>query len=388
MPSLMNCEPNINNAIVYDIGSAFIRSGHSGEGFPTVSQPSFAAYDKVSNEIFYPDNYLFSVSKNYEISYLIDDHYSIPEPNNFSHFLNWTHQQLSIDPNERNCLFSQPAHLIETDHNARWQRTLCEIGFEEMNHPGISIVSDATLASYAYCLQTALVLDFGWSCMRVVPVIEGKVQHKSIMIHPIGGFGLTQLLYEQLKSRSISLVPKNPVWSEDQITVNQRRIAADIIKNCCTFARNTIDEDFLYFLNDQRSIDVKSEMQLLAALHFNVIDSDNTTENVLPISEQIHQSIESVPDEYKRDLWSNVVTSGGFSSANSFISKLQSELIKVADPTFKVHVHFPMHRMVSGENMVWTGGSIFSSSMIFPKYLVSKEEWQENGDNILRVKCG
>ncbi|OHT08334.1 Actin family protein [Tritrichomonas foetus] len=385
----MNCEPNIYSTVVYDIGSAMIRVGHAGEGFPVISQPSFVANKTVDEniEFYYNDQFLYTTSNKYEVAPLIDESYTISDAGLFSSFLSWSYDQLSVDPRERFCLFTQPAHLVSTDHSRQWQKTLCEIGFEAMGNPGICISPDATLSTYAHCLQTALVVDFGWSSFRILPVIDGKVQYANAKIHPIGGFGLSQLLCEQLNVRSISLLPKNADISDGQNLLHQRKLSTDIIHNCCTFAKNTIEEDFLYFLPEQRPIDVKSEMQLISALHFNPIDSDDTTENVLPVPEMIKMAIDESPDDQKRDLWKNIVSSGGFSSLNSFIAKLKNETKKIADPVFQVQVQYPMHKMVAGDFLVWTGGSILASSHVFDRFCITKEEWEENGEAIMRVKC-
>ena len=63
------------------------------------------------------------------------------------------------------------------------------------------------------------------------------------------------------------------------------------------------------------------------------------------------------------------------------------EIKAIADPTFDVKVHYPMHQVVAGDFNVWTGGSILASSSIFQNFCVTKSEWDENGESIVRVKC-
>lgn len=396
----MNCKPNINNALVYDIGLAMIRAGHAGEGFPSISQPSCVATkpnpENGELNLYFNDNYLYSNTQHFDVSCLVNESYFINDPTLFTNYLNWTYNYLSVDPTDRNVLFTRPAHLASSDHNLLWSKNLCEICFETIGHPSVCITPDATLASYAHCVQTSLVVDFGWSCVRVIPVLEGKIQPDCAQVHPIGGLVLSQLLCEQLKSRLDSTMPNekslNPEknenalrWSEGQVELYKRKITTDIIHTCCTFARNTIDEDYLYFLPGQSPADMKREMKLMSSLHFQLIGEDDKKENLLP--ELIKKSIDLSPDDYKRNLWNNIVTSGGFSSLNSFIAKLQNELKKIADPTFDVKVHYPMHQAIAGDFLVWTGGSIFASSSIFPNFCVSKSEYQENGESIVRVKC-
>ena len=62
----MNCKPNINNTVVFDIGLAMVRAGHAGEGFPSISQPSYASIrQELESERLQPcfnDSYLYSCS--------------------------------------------------------------------------------------------------------------------------------------------------------------------------------------------------------------------------------------------------------------------------------------------------------------------------------------
>lgn len=208
----MNCKPNINNTVVFDIGLAMVRAGHAGEGFPSISQPSYASLDLKSEEeeskLYFNDSYLYSRNGHFEILPLLNESYFINDKSVFTNFLNWTYEYLSVDPSDRNVLFTRPAHLAPTEHNAIWSNALCEIGFETFGHQSICITPDAVLSSYAHCIQTSVVVDFGWSCVRVVPIIEGKIQTDCIQVHPIGGLVLSQLLSEMLKSRLDSVIPK------------------------------------------------------------------------------------------------------------------------------------------------------------------------------------
>ncbi|KAH0785631.1 Actin family protein [Histomonas meleagridis] len=293
---------------------------------------------------------------------------------------------MSAQGSDMSALFTCPSHLASTpDHRIMWQHALCEVGFETVNFSSVSLSNDAALSAYAQCLQTATVVDFGWSCLRVVPVIEGKPQYDQIKVHPIGGYGLTQLLLQQLGSRNIAVDPKNDIWTQSQFELNRRKTLTEILQNCCSFASSVIDEDFLYFLNG-RPIDLKSEMTLISNLHFNQLEGDSEEDTVMPLPQLISSSINECSDTSKRKLWNNIVSSGGFSRLSSFIDKVQEELKSVADPIFDVRVLYPMHNLTGYENQVWTGGSIFSSSSIFPHFLVTKEEWFENGDSILNVK--
>lgn len=377
----MNCCNNNYNCLVYDIGSSFIRCGQAGYGFPDISQPTICSENPDGSISFY-----ISSVKNQEIKSIIDSSYSFTDKNIMGNFFKYSIDKIGVTFDEElNALFTYPGHLASSsEHRLKWQSTLCEVGFEETGFHNISLVSDASLSAYAHCLQTALVVDFGWSSLRIVPVVEGIPQYNQIKIHPIGGFGLCQLLNEQLKLRNINTFNDQKLSNEQNEYFN-RRILTDILHSCCSFAQSVIDEDFLYFLNE-RPIDLKSEMTLISKIHFNELEGDTEDDNVPSIIELIKSAINECNDVEKRNLWGNIVTSGGFAGLNSFIDNLQIGLKETSDPRFNVKVNYPMSCNISFDQMVWTGGSIFGSSSVFHHFLISKEDWEENGESLLNVK--
>ena len=383
----MNCRPNVYNAIVYDIGSATILGGQAGNLTCDVLAPSLAASTPDEDPHFsFDESRVYSEKQKCEIAQIVDDQYRIMDPSLLSSFLDFSQSRMGISQEERpetTVLYTQPAHLFG-EHNNAWQKVLAEVSFETLGHRSVSIVSDAVLATYAHCAQSAVVVDFGWSCVRVIPVIEGHVETSAIQVHPIGGYALSEILIKQLEKRSVFLRPKDRAG---QVEMIERRTCVNMLEGSCSYAENTIDEDFLYFV-DGRPLDVQFEMKLVAAIHFNELKlSDSDGDSVTSLPHMIKAAIDECPDHAKRQLWANIVTSGGFSKMTGFIGRLHSELEKIADPVFKVSVQFPMSQLSAGKNTVWTGGSIFAScDRVFGRFCVTKDEWNEVGEPAMQIK--
>lgn len=382
----MNCQPNVHNALVYDIGSAAIHGGHAGNMMSEIIFPSVACQSQDGAFVF-DESAIYSRTTENQLAQIVDDQYEISDPALLSKFLEFSHERMGIAADERqntSVLYTQPAHLAG-DHNRRWQNTLTEVSLEVLGHKGVSIVSDAVLATYAHCAQTALVVDFGWSSLRVIPVIEGQARTSAIRVHPIGGYTLSKILSKQLEKRSVHLVPRD---SKGNIKMLEQCECVNMLAGCCSYAENTIDEDFLYFL-DGRPLDVQFEMKLVAAIHFNELKlSDAEGDIVKALPALIKDSIDACPDDVKRQMWGNIVSAGGFSRSTGFLGRLQTELSKVADPTFTVKVQFPMADLAAGRNTVWVGGSIFAScERVFDRFCVTADEWREAGEAVLKIKC-
>ena len=63
--------------------------------------------------------------------------------------------------------------------------------------------------------------------------------------------------------------------------------------------------------------------------------------------------------------------------------KLYEELTKLAPPTTNVKVI----ALPAWQHITWLGGSLLGCSSHFPQMWISKQEYEENGADIVRCKC-
>ena len=88
----------------------------------------------------------------------------------------------------------------------------------------------------------------------------------------------------------------------------------------------------------------------------------------------------------KKELYSNMIITGGNSLMNGFIGKLQGKIGEVAPANVKLKViTFPFQ--IERRFAPWIGGSIVASLSSFQSFWVGKEEWKEHGDVIFEKKC-
>ncbi|CEP01539.1 hypothetical protein PBRA_002145 [Plasmodiophora brassicae] len=104
-------------------------------------------------------------------------------------------------------------------------------------------------------------------------------------------------------------------------------------------------------------------------------------------SEGIHQlayqSIMKCDVDIRKDLYENIVMSGGSTMYDGLATRLQKEVAALAPSSMRVKVVAPPERKYS----VWIGGSILSSLSTFQQMWVSKEEYDEAGPSIVHRKC-
>ena len=95
------------------------------------------------------------------------------------------------------------------------------------------------------------------------------------------------------------------------------------------------------------------------------------------------QSIMKCDVDIRRDLFSNVVLSGGSTMMPGIGERMTKELSALAPSTVRIKVITPPERKYS----VWIGGSILSSLSTFQQMWISKAEYDEQGPTIVHRKC-
>jgi len=101
------------------------------------------------------------------------------------------------------------------------------------------------------------------------------------------------------------------------------------------------------------------------------------------IDKTTYSSIMKCDLDIRKDLYSNVVLSGGTTMYAGIAERMNKELVALAPPTMKIKIIAPPERKYS----VWIGGSILSSLSTFQNMWVTKQEYDESGPAIVHRKC-
>jgi actin-related protein len=101
------------------------------------------------------------------------------------------------------------------------------------------------------------------------------------------------------------------------------------------------------------------------------------------IHDTTFQTIMKCDVDIRRDLYGNVVLSGGTTMFPGIAERMTKEITSLAPSTMKIKVVAPPERKYS----VWIGGSILSSLSTFQAMWISKAEYDESGPAIVHRKC-
>jgi len=87
--------------------------------------------------------------------------------------------------------------------------------------------------------------------------------------------------------------------------------------------------------------------------------------------------------DIRKDLYMNIVLSGGTTMFPGIADRMSKELTALAPSSMKIKVVAPPERKYS----VWIGGSILASLSTFQQMWISKAEYDESGPSIVHRKC-
>jgi actin-related protein len=101
------------------------------------------------------------------------------------------------------------------------------------------------------------------------------------------------------------------------------------------------------------------------------------------IHECTYNSIMKCDVDLRKDLYGNIVLSGGTTMFDGIAERMEKEIKALAPQSMKIKIVAPPERKYS----VWIGGSILASLSTFQQMWISKQEYDESGPKIVHRKC-
>ena len=361
------------SAIVIDNGTRSIKVGFSGDDNPRAVLPSAVGISKQSKS---------AGEQVGEEPLKRRDLYDIKFPIERGIIKDWDnmekiwhcalYNELRIPPDEH------PVLLTEPPLNPRANREkIAQIMFETFSVPATYISLQPLLSLISAGRTNGLVLDSGEGVTSIVPVCEGVALPHAILRLHLSGCDLTDYLLRLMTERGYYLE-----------TPSEKEMAPDIKEKLCYAAISTDEESAKseqeleknYELPDGRQITLGSERFRCAEALF------QPSLVGLPYSglhQSILNSINKCDMAVRRELYGNVVVSGGNTLLTGFTDRLEKELFLISPSSVNIEMVCPPERKFS----VWAGGSLLSSLSSFQDMWILKEEYEEVGPSIVHKKC-
>jgi len=369
------------NALVVDNGTGMVKAGFSGEEAPRSVFPSIVGRPKYTNAMIgvskkgdYVGEEALAKKGILTLKYPIA-HGIVTDWDDMEKIWHHTfYNELRIAPEENAIL------LTEAPRNPRANREkMTEIMFETFNVPSMYVAIQAVLSLYASGRTTGMVLDCGDGVSHTVPIYEGYCLPHAVMRLDLAGRDLTEYLQKILLERGYNFT-----------TGAEMEIVRDMKEKLCYVAKDFEEEmpaseqsstiDINYELPDGNVVTIGNERFRCPELLF---DPSQIGLEQAGIDVLAFDTIQKCEVDLRRDMYNNVVLSGGSTMFKNIEDRMAKELKARAPDSVSIKIIAPPERKYS----VWIGGSILSSLTTFQEMWITKEEYDECGAKIVHRKC-
>lgn len=366
-------------AVVMDCGSGMCKAGIAGDDAPRAIFPTVVGRPRISGTSIGPDP---------KDCYIGDEAHakrgllSLRSPVEHGIVSSWDdmeklwshtfYNELRASPEEHPCLLTE-IPLNPKNHREK----MTQILFETFNVPAYYVSLHAVLSLYSSGRTTGLVIDSGDGVTHVTPIYEGYALPHAIMRLELAGRDLTEYLGRLILERGCSF---SSTAEHDLVRDIKERLSYVALDFSSELAASNSSLDKNYELPDGNVLTLSSERFRAPEALFQPELLGKETEG---LHETAFRALMKCDADIRKDLFANVVMSGGNTMFTGMGERMTKEMVMLAPQSVKVKIVAPPERKYS----VWIGGSILSSLSTFQQMWITKAEYEESGPTIVHRKC-
>jgi len=318
--------------IVIDNGSGVIKAGFSGDNQPCSKFPSIVGKPRSSKQMIGTES---------KSEYIGDEAQKMRGVLNLSYPIesgivnNWDlmekvwnycfTNELRVDPAEHKVL------LTEAPLNPKANREkMTQIMFETFQVSGLYVAIQAVMSLYSNGRTTGLVVDSGDGVTHTVPVFEGFSIPHAVKKNYIAGRAISSHMVNLLQADGIAEQGGKSAWLQIVRTIKEKEcfIALDI-EATSKAAAGSSEHQKTFELPDGSTVNVNSPRFMAPEAIFNpgLIKEGDETPGMHTMA---YESIKDCDVDIRKDLYENVILSGGSTLYEGLPDRLSQELNALA----------------------------------------------------------
>jgi actin-related protein 3 len=312
---------------------------------------------------------------------------------------------LRCEPEQHGVVLTEPP--LNPPENREYA---AEVMFETFNVPSLYIAVQAVMALVAAWTVkpegdrslTGTVVDSGDGVTHVIPVAEGYVIGSCIKHIPLAGHNITKFIHQQMRDRGEPIPPEMSMDVARKVKEDHSYVCKDIAREFARFdaAPGKHIRTFTGLHPRKKTTwtaEIGHERFLGPELFFNpeIFSPQHTT----PLPQCVDEAIIASPIDSRRELYNNIVLSGGSTMFKRFDRRLQDDVQGLVDKRIEANraamaarghatgdIHLPVNVVAHPfqRYAVWFGGSMLASMPGFEGLCHTKAQYDEEGPRIAR----
>ena len=387
---IMDIKPEyLKLPIIVDIGSGGVKAGFSGEEKPKVvfnnyfGEPkykkvlrTFSDENQELNEQFIGDDcdkFMGILKLRFPVKHGVFENEKdiLPVFNHIFSKLGINSQEIKEHP----VLVTEP--LLNPNTN---REKIAYSLFDNLGVPALFFASQPILSLLSTSSTSGTVLESGDGVTQSCVIYEGYSIPCSYERFNYGGADVTEYLKNLLKKRGYQFYNSTEFRLVNEIKETSCFCFSNNAKNDIKDSKRALNKNPInYYLPDGSNISIGDERILATEILFN---PEYIGKEYLSFPEMIISSIDKIDIQIRQKSYENILVSGGNTGFNGLSEQLNTELKNKIIKNMKINFNKPK----KPKFCCWVGGNIISTLEIFKKMWVTKNDWNEQGSNIIHVK--
>ncbi|DAA13396.1 actin-related protein T1-like [Bos indicus] len=366
-------------AVIFDNGSGLCKVGMSGEIGPRHVISSVVGHPKFNMALPEANQKNYVVGENALFKYeALQLYYPIERglvtrwddmEKLWKYLFEW---ELGVKPCQRPVLMTEPSL---NPRETREKTT--EVMFETFNVPAFYLSNHAVVALYASAAVTGLVVDSGDGITCTVPIFEGYSLPHAVTKLYVAGRDITEHLTRLLLASGCNYPCILNKALVDDIKETLCYVALEPEKELCKKPEEIMKE---YKLPDGNVIHLGDQLYQVPEILF---APDHLGVHNPGLSKMVSSSIMKCDTDIQKNLFAEIVLSGGTTLFPGLEERLMKELEQLAFRGTPIKITASPDRCFSA----WIGASIVTSLSSFKQMWITSADFMEFGACVVQRRC-